>query len=159
MRAREGDPPYPALCGLDSDFTPAPGPAGARHIYAVTTMHGEITRRQLVATYYAPPEPEPSEVPMLQVRRIGNEIEIRWDDSHAPIAAAKPIDYDVDIVTMDGRRMVDVMSKHADVVFVHDFPGSDGAQVRLSAVREDETLGRARVVTLEPGDKIARSKG
>jgi hypothetical protein len=150
--------PDPAVCG-EIHFTPAPGPAGVRHIFAVTTMNGEITRRQEVATYEAPPEPEPSEVPMVSVRRLGDELEISWRLSHASIAPARPIDYNVDIDTMDGRRMVDVMPRHDDRVFVHDVPKSDGAQVLVSPVREDETQGRTRVVTLEPGAEVAISRG
>jgi hypothetical protein len=149
--------PDPAHCG-EIHFTPAPGPAGVRHIYAITTMNGEITRRQLIATYDAPPEPEPSEVPMVRVRRTGNALRISWRSSHAAISAAKPIDYDVDINLMDGRRLLDVMGKHAHQVIVRNVPAGDGARVRVAPVREDDTQGRTRVVALQPRARLAESR-
>jgi hypothetical protein len=89
VRAIHPDPPD---CG-EISFTPAAGPAGVRPIYAITTMNGEETARQLIATDDAPAEPEPSIVPALVVRREGDTVKISWDKSRAPILAAMPMDY------------------------------------------------------------------
>lgn len=150
--------PNPPQCG-ELRFTPAPGPAGVRHIYAITTMNGEITREQLVASYRAPVEPEPSIVPALRVRRAGGSIVISWRHSHASIRAATPIDYDVDINLSDGRKLLDVIGRTKDQVTVPDVPSAVGVQVRVAAVRGDDTQGRTRVVTLRPGATVASVHG
>ena len=83
MRVGEdiGDPNVPE-CG-DIHFTPAAGPAGTRRIYAVTTMNGEVTDRRAVATYDAPREPMPEEIPELDVRRVPEGISIGFKPSKA----------------------------------------------------------------------------
>ena len=146
--------PDPSHCG-EIPFTAAPGPAGVRNIYAITTMNGEITRKQLVATYDAPVESEPSIVPSLTVRREGDAVKISWGASAAAIRAAMPMDYDVDINLMDGRKLLDVIGKTKHEVTVPDVSTDVGAQVRVAAVRSDDNQGRTRVVTLTAGAKEA----
>ena len=146
--------PHAPHCGK-IHFTPAPGPAGTRHIYAITTMNGEMTRKQLVATYDAPAEPEPTIVPSLTVRRQHGAIKISWRKSTAPIRAAMPMDYDVDINLTDGRRLLDVIGKTKHQVVVRGVPANVGVQVRVAAVRSDDTQGRTRVVTLSAGATVA----
>jgi hypothetical protein len=139
--------PRPPKCG-ELHFTPAPGPAGVRHIYAVTTMNGVETRRQLVATYDAPPEPEPTEVPHETVRRLPNALSITWVASGAKIHAAMPVDYDVDVTLSDGRKLLFVLRRGMDQVTVPDVGPHVGARVMISPVRDDDTLGKTRSVTL-----------
>jgi hypothetical protein len=147
----------PPHCG-EIHFTPAPGPAGVRHIYAITTMNGEIVRKQLVASYDAPTEPEPSIVPELSVHREGDALKSTWAKSNAPIRAASPIDYDVDINLTDGRRLLDVIGKTKDQVIVPNVATDVGAQVRVAAVRGDDTQGRTRVATLAPSAAAASNR-
>jgi hypothetical protein len=45
---------------------------------AITTMNGEITRKQRFATYDAPTEPESPIVPELTVRRNGDALKFTW---------------------------------------------------------------------------------
>jgi hypothetical protein len=149
------DPPH---CG-EIHFTPAPGPAGVRHIYEITTMNGEETRRQLVATYEAPVEPEPSIVPLLIVRRESGALKISWDKSKATIRAAMPMDYDVDIDLTDGRKLLDVIGRTKDQVVVPNVTPDVGASVRVAALRRDDTQGLTRVVKLAPGASEAASRG
>lgn len=149
-KASAGDS-SPALCG-EIEFTPAPGPGGERKIYAITTMNGEITDMQLVATYDALREPEPSEVPDLIVRRADGAVHISWGASHAPEAAAKPMVYDVDVDVSDGRKLLDVMASSDHHVTVPDVAPDLRVTVHVAAVREDETQGAMRTVTLEPGE-------
>ncbi len=139
--------PNPAVCG-QLRFTPAPGPAGVRHIYAVTTMNGEETRRELVATYDAPSEPEPTEVPHEMVKRLPDALSISWAGSGAKIRAAMPVDYDVDVNLTDGRRLLFVLRRGMDHVTIPGVGTHVGARVMISPVREDETLGKTRAVTL-----------
>jgi hypothetical protein len=149
--------PNPSHCG-EIPFTPAPGPAGVRHIYAITTMNGEITRKQLLATYDAPVEPEPSNVPLLTVSREGGALTIGWRASHAAVRAAMPIDYDVDINLTDGRKLLDVIGKTKHEVIVPNVASDIGAHVRVAAARGDDTEGRARVVALAAGAKEAAAR-
>jgi hypothetical protein len=142
--------PDPGLCG-QIHFTPAPGPAGVRHIYAVVTMNGVETRRELVATYDAPPEPEPSKVPHLRVHRVPGALQISWDDSHAAIRAARPVDYDVDVNLTDGRKLLYVLRSNTDHVTVPDVASDVGARVMVSPVRSDDTVGRTQSLTIEVG--------
>jgi hypothetical protein len=144
-------------CG-DIHFTPAPGPAGQRRIYAVTSMNGEITDKQIVATYEAPREPEPHEVPELDVRRVADGISIGFKPSKAPIQAAKPIDYNVDITLSDGRRLLDVLPSHDDKVIVRDVSATVEAQVTVAPMRVDDTQGKTRSVKLSPGATEAASR-
>ena len=144
-------------CG-DIHFIPAPGPAGQRRIYAVTTMNGEITDKQLVATYEAPREPEPQEVPELDVRRVADGISIGFKPSKAPIQAAKPIDYNVDMTLSDGRRLLDVLPSHDDKVIVRDVPATVEARVTVAPMRVDDTQGKTRSVKLSPGATEAASR-
>ncbi len=148
--------PDPPRCG-DISFTPAPGPAGVRHIYAITSMNGEVTDKQLVATYDAPAEPEPSMVPDLIVQRVADGITISFKPSHAPIAAAKPIDYNVDVNLTDGRELLDVLHSGDDKVTIPDIASTVGARVRVAAMREDDTQGNMRTVVLAAGAKRAFS--
>jgi hypothetical protein len=150
--------PNPPHCG-EIHFTPAAGPAGVRHIYEITTMNGEETRRQLIASYNAPAEPEPTIVPALTVRREGDALKISWDKSKAAIRAAMPMDYDVDINLTDGRKLLDVIGKTKDEVTVPNVPADDGARVAVAAVRNDDTQGHTRVVTLAAGAAQAASRG
>jgi hypothetical protein len=71
-------------------------------------MRGDITRKQLDATYHAPAEPEPSKDP--GPRRVPNGLSISWGNSHAKIRAAMPAAYDVDVNLSDGRRLLNVVS-------------------------------------------------
>jgi hypothetical protein len=148
--------PDPPACG-DIYFTPAPGPAGTRHIYAVTTMNGEETDKQLVATYDAPREPEPREIPELDVRRVRAGISVRFKPSKAPIRAAKPIDYNVDINLSDGRKLLDVLPSRDHEVIVRDVPASVAARITVAPMREDDSQGRMRTVELSPGAPAASS--
>jgi hypothetical protein len=149
-QASAGDSSHP-LCG-QIDFTPAAGPGGERKIYAITTMNGEITDMQLVATYDAPPEPEPSEVPDLIVRRADGAVDISWGASEAPEAVARPRVYDVDVNISDGRRLLDVMVNSDHHVTVHDVNPDLRVTVHVAAVRADDTQGAMRTVTLQPGE-------
>ena len=137
-------------CG-DIHFTPAAGPAGTRRIYAVTTMNGEVTDKQLVATYDAPREPMPEEIPELDVRRVPEGISIGFKPSKAPIRAAKPIDYNVDINLSDGRRLLDVLPSRDHTVIVRDVSASVEVKVSVAPLRSDDTQGRMRTVELAPG--------
>ena len=146
--------PRPATCA-QIHFTPAPGPAGIRHIYAITTMGGEITRKQLVATYDAPAEPEPSEVPGITVRRVGNTLHVAWRQSAAKIRAAMPVDYNVDINLTDGRELLDVVGRSHHEVTIPNVDRSIGVRIVVAPMRSDDTQGRARTVTLAPGAAAA----
>jgi hypothetical protein len=138
------------LCGKIR-FSPAPGPAGQRRIYAVTTMNGEITEDQLVATYRAPREPEPSAVPKLIVRRVGSSVSITWGASRTRVAEARPMNYDVDVNVSDGRRLLDVTRRSVDHVVIPNVGRGLRVVVRVAGVRRDDTQGPMRTVTLEPG--------
>lgn len=146
--------PRPATCG-EIRFTPAPGPAGVRHIYAITTMHGQITRRQLVATYRAPSEPEPSKVPSLRVRRLANGLSISWSGSRAAIRAAMPVAYNVDVNLTDGRRLLAVVGRGHHHVTIPNVDSAVGARVLVGPMRNDDTQGRTRAVTLRPRARAA----
>jgi hypothetical protein len=138
------------LCG-EIHFSPAPGPGGHRRIYAITTMNGEITEDQLVATYTAPREPEPSRVPKLIVQRVGRSVRITWGTSRAPIAAARPMVYDVDVNISDGRRLLDVTRRSVHHVTIPNVGRGLRVTVRVAGVREDDTQGPMRTVILRPG--------
>jgi hypothetical protein len=142
--------PHLPECG-DIHFTPAAGPAGTRRIYAVTTMNGEVTDKRLVATYDAPREPMPEEIPELDVRRVPGGISIGFKPSKAPIRAAKAIDYNVDINLSDGRRLLDVLPRRDHRVIVRDIPASVKVKVSVAPLRSDDTQGRMRTVELAPG--------
>jgi hypothetical protein len=138
-------------------FTPAAGPPGLRHIYAITTMNGEIVHKQLIATYHAPAEPEPSIVPGLRIQRRGNTLAVTWKRSTAPEKAARAIQYNVDINLSDGRRLLDPASASDRTVTVPDVNPQTAAQVSVSPMRSDDTQGRTRTVSLRPGAKRASS--
>ncbi len=148
-------PDFP-LCG-ELHFVPAAGPAGPRRIYAVTTMNGMETRRELVATYDAPPEPEPSEVPSLIVRRVPEGLRIGFAGSDPPVAVASPVDYDVDVNLSNGRKLLDVLRSRTHQATVTGVDADVGAKVTVSAVRSDDTLGKTRDVTLAPEANTAAS--
>lgn len=166
LGAAEGHPckgikplhPDRPLCG-EIHFTPAPGPAGTRHIYAVTTMNGVETRRELVATYEAPPRPEPPEVPSEIVHRVPGGLSVGWGASREQISVDRPVDYDVDVNLSDGRKLLLVLRKGDDHVTVPDVGPDVAADVKVSPVRDDDTLGKTREVTLTPGATAAASKG
>ncbi|MBV9049998.1 MAG: hypothetical protein JOY58_17125 [Solirubrobacterales bacterium] len=141
--------PDPPRCG-EIHFTPAPGPAGVRQIYAITTMNGEITDKQLVATYDAPAEPEPSMVPELLVQRVPDGITISFKPSGAPIQTAKPIDYNIDVNLTDGRELLEVLPSRDHKITITNVASTVGAQVRIAGMREDDTQGRTRAVILAP---------
>jgi hypothetical protein len=141
--------PRRPTCG-QIHFTPAAGPRGVRHIYALTTMGGEITRKQLVATYHAPPEPEPSEVPRLTVRRVSNGIKISWGRSKAKIRAAMPVDYNVDVNLSDGRRVLRVVRSTRQQITLPNVGSNVGGRVMLAAMRNDDTQGKTRTVKFAP---------
>jgi hypothetical protein len=143
-------------CG-EIRFTPAPGPAGTRRIYAITTMNGDITDKQLVATYDAPAEPEPSMVPDLRVQRVPNGIRISFKPSRAPIQAAKPIDYNVDVNLSDGRELLEVLHAGDDKVTIPNVAATVVARVRVAAMREDDTQGKMRGVILAADKREAFS--
>ena len=151
--ADAGDRSRP-LCGR-IEFTPDGGPRGERRIYAVTTMNGEITSKQLVATYDAPAEPEPSEVPAMKVQRSNGGLRISWAPSHAPMAEAKPMVYDIDVNLSDGRKLLVVVRSFDHDATVADVSTDVQAKVTVAAVRSDETQGKQRTVTLKPGDSEA----
>ena len=146
--------PRPATCA-QIQFTPAPGPAGIRHIYAITTMGGEITRKELVASYDAPAEPEPSEVPEITVRRVGNTLRIVWRRSAASTSAAMPVDYNVDVNLTDGRELLDVVGRSHDAVTIPNVGRRIGARIVVAPMRSDDTQGRARTIRLAPGAAAA----
>ncbi len=148
--------PDPPLCG-EIHFTPAAGPAGERRIYAITTMNGEMTDRQLVATYDALPEPEPSKVPDLIVDRVPNGIEIRFKPSTAPIQAAMPIDYNVDINLTDGSEQLAVLRTGDHTLAISNVASDIGATVKVAGMRQDDTQGNERTVVLASGESSAAS--
>ncbi|MBV8956832.1 MAG: hypothetical protein JO179_22030 [Solirubrobacterales bacterium] len=148
--------PDPPACG-QIRFTPAPGPAGVRHIYAITTMNGEVTDKQLVATYRAPAEPEPSMVPKLVVRRIHNAIAISFATSHAAIRAAQPVDYNLDVILTDGRKLLVILPAHDRRVTVHNVSSQLGARIQIAGMRRDDTEGRIRTLILKPRRSTASS--
>jgi hypothetical protein len=114
-------------------------------------MNGEITDMQLVATYHAAAEPEPSEVPRLVLDRVSGGVRISWAASHAPIAAARPMIYDIDVNVSDGRRLLDETHRGDDHVFVPGIARNLRVTVRVAGVRRDDTQGAMRTVTLAPG--------
>jgi hypothetical protein len=151
--ADAGDSSRP-LCGR-IEFTPAPGPRGERRIFAITTMNGQITSKQLVATYDAPVEPEPSEVPAMKVQRTAGGLRISWAPSHAPMPASRPMVYDVDVNLSDGRKLLVVVRSFDHDATIADVPADVKATVTVAAVRSDETQSKERTVALEPGDSQA----
>jgi hypothetical protein len=150
-----GDTMHP-LCG-EIHFTPAPGPAGVRDIWALTTMNGEITSKQLVASYKVGTEPEPSEVPTLRLQRVGNSVRITWKGSNTTDPDAKPIDYNVDINVSDGRALLDVNPSADHTATVPNVDPGTSVQVRVAALRGDDTQGTMRTVTLAPDQASAGS--
>jgi hypothetical protein len=148
--------PDPPLCG-EIHFTPAPGPAGERHIYAITTMNGEVTDDQLVATYDAPPEPEPSKVPDLVIDRVPDGIKISWKASTAPIAAARPMDYNVVVDLTDGSEQLAVLHSRDRSITITNIASYIGATVKVAGMREDDTQGNERTVVLAGGRDEASS--
>jgi hypothetical protein len=152
----EADNPRP-LCG-EIHFTPDAGPAGARMIYAITTMNGEITAKQLVASYDAPPEPEPSAVPSLVAKRVGDQVRISWTGSRAPIMAALPVRYDVDIDLSDGQRLLEVVATTDHTVTVPNVDPQTAIQVGVSALRSDDTQGATSRVTLAAGSSTVSTR-
>jgi hypothetical protein len=144
------------LCG-QIHFTPAAGPSGARHIYAITTINGEIVHKQLVATYHAPPRREPSIVPRLSVQRAGSTVTIHWAGSTAPERAAKAVAYNVGINLSDGRRILDVVPASGRSVTVPNVAPQTTARVSVSGMRNDDTQGRTRTVHLAAGARTASS--
>ncbi len=144
-----GDKMHPH-CG-EIHFTPAAGPAGVRHIYAITTMNGEITNKELVASYTVATEPEPSMVPNLTLRRIGSSVTITWKGSTTADPDAKPMDYNVDINLSDGRELLDVTPNSDHAVTIANVDPQTSVQVSVAAVRQDDTEGRMRILTLAPG--------
>lgn len=141
--------PRRPTCG-QIHFTPAAGPRGVRHIYAITTMGGEIMRKQLVATYQAPPEPEPYQVPRLTVRRVSNGITISWARSMAKIRAAMPVDYNVDVNLSDGRRLLSVVQSATHHVTIPNVGSTVSGSVVVAAMRSDQTQGKTRTVKFAP---------
>ncbi|MBV8987856.1 MAG: fibronectin type III domain-containing protein [Solirubrobacterales bacterium] len=144
-----GDTMHPR-CG-EIHFTPAPGPAGVRNIYAITTMNGEITNKELVATYRVGTEPEPSIVPNLTLRRIGTSVTITWKGSTTTDPNAKPMDYNVDVNLSDGRELVDVTPNSDHTVTIVNVAPQTSVQVSVAPVRQDDTEGRIRTLSLGPG--------
>jgi hypothetical protein len=143
------DRPRP-LCG-QIRFIPSPGPGGTRQIYAITTINGGITEKQLVATYRAPAEPEPSAVGKLIAERAGGEVRIAWSASNAPVRAAVPIFYNVAVNVSDGRRLLYVVSPNKRRVTIPNVAPGLRVTVRIAAVRSDCTHGAVRTVTLAAG--------
>jgi hypothetical protein len=115
-------------------------------------MNGQITSKQLVATYDAPVQPEPSAVPAMKVERSAGGLRISWAPSHAPMAASKPMVYDIDDNLSDGRKLLVVVRSFDHDATIADVSPDVKATVTVAAVRSDETQGRERTVTLEPGD-------
>jgi hypothetical protein len=146
--ASPGDTLHP-FCG-EIHFTPAPGPAGVRHIYAITTMNGDTTRMQEVATYVVASEPEPSKVPILKVDRSGTNVTITWRGSTALDKFAMPIDYNVDINLSDGRELLDVEPAGDHTATIPNVDPSTSVTVKVAAMRSDDTDGSMRTVTLAP---------
>jgi hypothetical protein len=122
-------------------------------------MNGVETRRELVATYDAPPEPEPTEVPSEVVHRVPDGLSVGWDASHGTIPDAGPVDYDVDVNLSDGRKLLLVLRRGDDHVTIPNVGADVAADVTVSPVREDDTLGKTREVTLTPNATAAASKG
>jgi hypothetical protein len=151
--ADAGDSSHP-LCGR-IEFTPDGGPRGERRIYAISTMNGQITSKQLVATYDAPAEPKPSEVPAMKVERTPSGLRISWAPSHAPMAEARPMVYDIDVNLSDGRKLLVVVRSFDHDATIADVSADVQAKVTVAAVRSDETQGNERTVTLKPGDSEA----
>jgi hypothetical protein len=145
-----------ADCG-QINFVPAPGPAGVRQIYAITTRGNVTTGRQLVAAYRAPAEPEPSEVPNLTVIRAGSGLTISWTASRARTSAATPIRYDVAVSLSNGQQLLFVTPRTQHAVTVADVSSGMTADVRIAAVRADDTEGVARALKLASGKGSASS--
>ncbi len=148
--------PNPPLCG-EIHFTPASGPAGERHIYAITTMNGVTTDDQLIATYNAPPEAEPSKVPDLVVDRVSDGIKISWKASTAPIAAAMPMDYNVVVDLTDGSEQLSVLHSNDRSITISNIASDIGATVKVAGMRKDDTQGNERTVVLAAGQDEASS--
>jgi hypothetical protein len=120
-------------------------------------MNGQITARQLVATYRAPAEPEPSEVPSLMVRRAGSGLAISWTGSGAQTSAAAPIGYDIDVSLSTGARLLRVVSASARTATIANVASGTGVAATVAALRADDTQGVARSLTLAPGKSSASS--
>ena len=90
------------------------------------------------------------------MRRADGAVDISWGASQAPEAAAKPMVYDVDVNVSDGRRLLDVMVSSDHHATVPDVTRDLRVTVHVAAVREDDTEGAMRTVTLEPGDAEAK---
>jgi hypothetical protein len=118
-------------------------------------MNGEITSKQLVATYDSPAEPKPSEVPAMKVQRTSTGLRISWAPSHAPMAEARPMVYDIDVNLSDGRKLLVVVRSFDHDATIADVGADVQARVTVAAVRSDEQQGKERTVTLKPGDTEA----
>jgi hypothetical protein len=118
-------------------------------------MNGEITSKQLVATYDSPAEPKPSEVPAMKVQRTSTGLRISWAPSHAPMAEARPMVYDIDVNLSDGRKLLVVVRSFDHDATIADVGADVQARVTVAAVRSDEQQGKQRTVTLKPGDTEA----
>lgn len=156
-RPSAGDKSHP-FCG-EIHFTPAPGPGGVRRIYAITTLNGDITSKVLVASYDAPVEPEPSEVPTLTVARSGGGVTITWRGSKPgagdPFAFVRF--YNVDVNLSDGRHLVYIVPGSGRTDAVPNVDPQTSVQVQVSPLRSDDTQGKTRTVTLGAGVSTASS--
>jgi hypothetical protein len=122
-------------------FTPAPGAAGRRTIYAIVSQGGAPTERRKVASYTAPPPAIPGRAVKLTVRRTGKRFAIAFH----PASAASY--YLVRITGSDGRHLLELTRRRSLTVPVLGY--ADRITVAVTAVSTMNRQGR----TVHAGSK------
>jgi hypothetical protein len=91
----------------------------------------------------------------MKVQRTSTGLRISWAPSHAPMAEARPMVYDIDVNLSDGRKLLVVVRSFDHDATIADVGADVQARVTVAAVRSDEQQGKQRTVTLKPGDTEA----
>jgi len=115
-------------------FTPAPGAAGRRTIYAIVSQGGAPTERRKVASYTAPTPAIPGRAAKLTVRRVGKRFEIAF----RPALSASY--YLVRITGSDGRHLLKLTRRRSLTVPVLGY--ADRITVAVTAVSTIDKHGR-----------------
>jgi hypothetical protein len=132
---------HPTMTCGEIGFSPAPGPAGTRHIIAVISNQGEPVNDVAVTTYKAPAEILPPAPRGLKIVRRGTNVTITWK----PSADAK--DYNIDINLSDGSKLVDVTGTKRRRVVLSNIPTDLRVKVRVAGIRFDDVIGPASTRT------------
>ena len=69
-----------------------------------------------------------------------------------------PVDYNVDINLTDGRKLLDVVGRSHHQVTIPNVDPGVGAQIVVAPMRDDDTQGKARTITLAPGASAASAR-